>query len=78
MTIIQLEGLITKPGKLEIDLPADVPLGNVKVTLEFEEAPKQPKRSLLGVLAHLGQAPSAEEIDEARREIWANFPREDF
>ncbi|MGH2353884.1 MAG: hypothetical protein ACRDI2_12365 [Chloroflexota bacterium] len=30
-----------------------------------------PRKSALGVLAHLGPAPSAEEIDEARREMWA-------
>jgi hypothetical protein len=39
---------------------------------------KKPHRSLWGALAHLGPAPSAEEIDEARREAWANFPREDI
>ena len=33
--------------------------------------------SLWGALAHLGPAPSTEEIDEARREMWGNFPRED-
>jgi hypothetical protein len=37
-----------------------------------------PRRSSYGVLAHLGPAPSAEEIDEARREAWANFPRDDI
>lgn len=37
-----------------------------------------PHPSLWGALAHLGPAPSAEEIDEARREAWANFPREDI
>ncbi len=31
-----------------------------------------------GLLADLGRAPSGEEIDEARREAWANFPREDI
>jgi hypothetical protein len=36
------------------------------------------KRSLLGIFADLGPAPSAEDIDEARREEWANFPREDI
>lgn len=36
-----------------------------------------PRRSLYGILADLGPAPSAEEIDEARREAWANFPRDD-
>lgn len=38
----------------------------------------QPLRSLLGLLAEFGPAPSAEEIDEARREMWATFPREDI
>lgn len=35
-------------------------------------------RSLLGLGADLGPAPSGEEIDGARREAWANFPREDI
>ena len=35
-----------------------------------------PRESLYGIAAHLGPAPSAEEIDEARREAWANFPGE--
>lgn len=39
---------------------------------------KKPFRSLRGALADLGPAPSAEEIDEMRREAWANFPREEF
>ena len=37
-----------------------------------------PLRSFRGILADLGPAPSAEEIDEARREAWANFPRDDI
>ena len=37
----------------------------------------QPRRSLYGALAHLGPAPSAEEIDQARTEAWVNFPRDD-
>ncbi|MCI0441281.1 MAG: hypothetical protein L0177_19435 [Chloroflexi bacterium] len=36
-----------------------------------------PKKSLLGLCSHLGPAPSAEQIDEVRRQEWANFPRED-
>jgi len=35
-----------------------------------------PRESLYGIAAHLGPAPSAEEIDEARRDAWANFPRD--
>ncbi len=34
-------------------------------------------KSLLGLCADLGPAPSAEEIDRARREAWTGFPRED-
>jgi hypothetical protein len=36
-----------------------------------------PRKSLYGLCADLGPAPSAEDIDRARQEEWANFPRED-
>jgi hypothetical protein len=39
-------------------------------------APRPAKKRSLGVLAHLGNAPSASEIDQARQEMFANFPRE--
>jgi len=39
---------------------------------------KQPTRSLRGMLAKYGPAPSAEEIDQNRAEMFANFPRSDF
>jgi hypothetical protein len=42
-----------------------------------EDIPR-PRRSLLGILADDAPAPSAEEIDDARREMWGNFPREDI
>jgi len=35
------------------------------------------RKSLLGLCADLGPAPSAEEINEIRHEMWAGFPRED-
>lgn len=35
-----------------------------------------PRRSLLGVPADLGPAPSAEEIDGARREAWSDLSEE--
>lgn len=38
----------------------------------------EPRLSLYGICADLGPAPSAEDIDEVRREVWANFPREDI
>ena len=37
----------------------------------------QPKCDFYGALAHLGKAPSAEEIDEVRREMWAGFAEGD-
>ena len=40
-------------------------------------APAVSPPSLFGALGHLGRAPTAEEIDEARREAWAQFPRGD-
>ena len=38
----------------------------------------RPLRSLKGLCADLGIGISAAEIDEARREMWANFLREDI
>ena len=38
----------------------------------------RPRRSLYGLCADLGLAPTAEEIDQAREEAWANFPHEDI
>jgi hypothetical protein len=55
-------------------------IGDLAAKLQGKYTPpeKKPYRSLYGALKHLGPAPSAEEIDEARREAWANFPREDI
>ena len=39
---------------------------------------KEPTRSLRGLLAKCGPAPSAEEIDQNKAEMFANFPRSDF
>ena len=36
------------------------------------------RSSLFGLCSDLGPAPSEEEIDEARRQEWANFPREEI
>lgn len=48
----------------------------------FRTAPdtksQEPKKSSRGALKHLGQAPSGEDIDEVRREMFANFARDDF
>jgi len=39
---------------------------------------REPTHSLRGLLAKYGPAPSAEEIDQNRAEMFANFPRSDF
>jgi hypothetical protein len=48
------------------------------IELEIAENQKTPRRTLWGLCADLGTAPSAQEIDKIRAEEWANFPREDI
>lgn len=45
---------------------------------QTHELPKAQRRTARGILAGFGPAPTAEEIDEARKEMWGNFPRDDF
>lgn len=41
-------------------------------------ASKGPLRVPYGALADQGPAPSAEDVDEVRREMWRGFPRDDI
>jgi hypothetical protein len=43
--------------------------------LQSKSAAKQPRKSLLGILKADHEITS-EDIDEVRREVWGNFPRE--
>jgi len=52
--------------KILAEVPEETPVG------------KEPTRSLRGLFAKYGPAPSAEEIDQNRAEMFANFPRSDF
>ena len=45
--------------------------------LQQAEARPQPLRSLYGLWQDLGITISAKDIDEARRDMWGTFPRED-
>ena len=45
---------------------------------ELAQKPPHPNKSLWGLCADLGQAPSAEAIDITRSEEWNDFPREDI
>ena len=51
-----------------------------KIIAEAPEATTQnePTVSLRGLLARYGTAPSAEEIDQNRADMFRNFPRSDF
>ena len=51
----------------------------VAVDIEGELMPTAPppRKSLWGLCADLGPAPSARDIEEARREEWLNLPRKD-
>jgi Protein of unknown function (DUF2281) len=46
--------------------------------LATREEPKKPRRSLVGMFEHLNVRITEEDIAEARREMWGNFPREDI
>ena len=48
-----------------------------EVERELQEPPR-PLQSLRGLWKHLNFDISAEEIDEARREAWTDFPRSDI
>ena len=60
-----------------------LPLEKQKEVLDFVESlakkagPRRSRRSLKGLWADLGVNISAEDIAEARREMWGRFPRED-
>ncbi len=61
-----------------------LPFDKQKEMLDFAEflaqkvVAQKPRKSSLGALAHLNVSISKEEIDEARLEAWASFPREHF
>ena len=45
-------------------------------SLKKKGAPRKPLRSLEGLWADLGIEITEEDIAEARREMWGNFPRD--
>jgi hypothetical protein len=79
MATIELHGRI-KDGKLEVNLPDGLPPVDVKVTIEVPALANDSSEladSVYGLWADLGMDISEEDIDEARREMWGNFPRGD-
>lgn len=74
-TILDLVKRLTPGQKLQL-IEAVIPDLEEPLRLA-EEAPK-PLRSLYGLWKNLNIEVSTEDIDEARRELWGQFPREDI
>lgn len=47
-------------------------------SLQKGPSESQPRRSLMGIFSDLNVHITEEDIAEARREMWGNFPREDI
>jgi hypothetical protein len=77
---VKVRGRLSDPRHIELDEPLNNLTGLVDVVVQEAERPAAATtpRSFIGLCADLGPAPSAEEIDEARREMWAGFPRDDI
>jgi hypothetical protein len=77
---IRVRGRLSDPRHIELDEPVNDLAGLVDVVVQEAAPPAAPttSRSFIGLCADLGPAPSAEEIDEARREMWAGLPRDDI
>lgn len=74
-----LEAVLTQAFQLStLDKVRLIEKVTPKIGEELMDARTKPYRSLWGLCRDLGQAPSAEEIDQARREAWSDFPRDDI
>jgi hypothetical protein len=58
-------------------LSPDSYVGRVLEKTLVETEPVVPFENSYGILAKYGPAPSEEDIAEVRREMWANFPRDE-
>ncbi len=71
-----IENLLDKIEKLPVDKQLEV-LDFVEFLLQKNQL-KGPLRSARGLLADLNIHITEEDIAEARKEMWGNFPREDI
>ena len=74
MTVI--ETIVEKVENLSVERQREVLDFAEYLQYKEESNGKKSRRSLEGMWK--GVDISAEDIDEARREMWGNFPREDF
>ncbi len=61
----------------ELPLERQQEVLNFVESLQKKSEPKRPRRSLMGIGADLGVKITREDVAEARREMWGNFPRDD-
>jgi len=73
MRLEELE-LIEKIQRLPLDKLKEVS-AFVEERLKLLETSQKSHATLEGILARPGFSVSAEDIDQSRREMWANFPR---
>ena len=73
--VLSLVRQLTPGQKLRL-IEAIVP--DLEEPLQRAEEGAKPLRSLYGLWQDFGVSLSAEEIDEARRQMWEHFPREDI
>jgi hypothetical protein len=59
-------------------LPGDKRLEVLNFASSLEAKQKRPRKSLYGLWGDLGLTISEQDITEARKEMWGNFPREQF
>jgi hypothetical protein len=72
--VLSLVKQLTPGQKLRL-IEAIVP--DLEELLQRAEEGEKPLRSLYGLWNDFGVSISAAEIDEIRREMWGNFPRQD-
>jgi hypothetical protein len=70
------ESIIEKIKSLTPEQQREVELMVERLANRNQE--KRPRRSLMGLFEDLNLHITEEDIAEARREMWGNFPREDF
>jgi hypothetical protein len=75
--IEKVQALSPDDQKKILDIIAALPsVQDKKPTREENNgSPTRSRKTLLGRFAHRGIHITAEEINEARREMWSNFPR---
>ncbi len=78
MSMNLVEQIAAKAAALPLEKQREALQIIESLATQSEAQTAQPRKSLLGLFADRGVDVTSEDIDEVRREIWANFPREDI